>query len=90
MRATCREDFSFTFSRTSPQNSKQNEAIGDQDDEDGDYLNRPSTVEEEKLVDVGVRTRNCQERRDVTENMTDFIGSTKGQSESSDSVNNSM
>ena len=75
--ATGREHFPPPFSRMHLQNGQQDEAIGDQDNQDSDYLNRAHEVEEEKLVGVSIRTRNSEERRDITENMSDFIGPTE-------------
>ena len=73
-----------------PQNGQQNETIGDQDNQDSDYLNGAHKVEEQKLVCVSVRARNSEEGRDVTEHMSDFIGGTEGEAESSHCVYRSM
>ena len=50
VRATSRKDFPSPFSGMHPQNGQQNEAIGDQDNQDSDYLNGAHKVEEQKLV----------------------------------------
>jgi hypothetical protein len=90
VRTTCRKDFSFPFSRANPQNSSQNATIGNQNNENSDYLNRTSTIEEEKLVFVSVRARNCKERGNITEDVSNFIGPTEGQGKCSHCVYSSM
>ena len=90
MRATCIEDFPSPFSGTHPQNGQQGEAIGDQDNQDSDHLNRAHKAEEQKLVRVSVRARNSEEGRDVTEHMSDFTGGTEGEAESGHCVYRSM
>ena len=90
MRTTCRKHFPSPYSRWHPQNGQQNETIGDQDNQDSDYLNGAHKVKEQKLVCVSVRARNSEEGRDVTEHMSDFIGGTEGEAESSHCVYRSM
>ena len=46
VRATCRENFLSPLSRMHPQNSKQDEAVRDDDDENSDYLNGAHKDEE--------------------------------------------
>ena len=90
MRTTCRKDFPSPFSRWHPQNGQQDETIGDQDTQDSDYLNGAHEAEEQKLVSAGVRARNSEEGRDVTEDMSDFAGGTEGEAERSHCVYRSM
>ena len=90
VRATCIEDFPSPFSGTHPQNGQQGEAIGDQDNQDSDHLNRAHKAEEQKLVRVSVRARNSEEGRDVTEDVSDFTGGTEGEPESGHCVYSSI
>ena len=90
MRATYRKDFTSPFSRLHPLNGHKNETIGDQNNQDSDYLHGAHKIEEQTLVCVSVRARNIEEGRDVTEDMSDFIGGTEEEAESSHCVYSSM
>ncbi|KAM5248379.1 uncharacterized protein ACOB6Z_010537 [Ctenodactylus gundi] len=79
VRATRGEHFSPPFCGAHPHDGQQDESVGDEDDHDGDDLDGAHEEEEKQLVQASVEAGNGQERRDVAEDVSDFIGCTEGQ-----------
>lgn len=75
------EGFAPAFSRVDFEDGGDNEPIGEQDQQERDQRDEQANKEDCNLIGLCVRAGQEYHSRDVTEEMIDLVGLTKGQEE---------